>query len=185
MFASASITPVVIYILHLGPKPSIMASAALILVGNWIRFAGAHSGSGGLFGVVMFGQILLGLAQPFVLAAPTRYSDLWFTNRGRVAATALTSLANPLGAALGQLVVPLWVTQPSEVSSMLLYVSVIVSPPPSILNVNHGTHRNRGTPPVLRLRHPLLLHPRRPSNPGCSLGRDPQDVPSGLSQSPL
>ncbi len=48
----------------------------------------------------MFGQILTGLAQPFVLAAPTRYSDLWFTASGRVGATALASLANPFGGAV-------------------------------------------------------------------------------------
>jgi len=130
LFAFTFITPVVIYVLHLGPKPSIITAAALLLVGNWIRFAGSHSGSGGIFGVVMFGQILTGLAQPFVLAAPTRYSDIWFTNRGRVAATALTSLANPFGAALGQLIVPFWVNQPSDISRMVLYVSIIVSLPP-------------------------------------------------------
>ncbi|KAK3316268.1 major facilitator superfamily domain-containing protein [Apodospora peruviana] len=129
MFAFVFITPVVIYVLHLGPKPSIVTSAALVLVGNWIRYAGAHSKSenGGIFGVVMFGQILTGLAQPFVLAAPARFSDMWFTNRGRVAATALTTLANPFGAALGQLVVPFWVQGPSDVSSMVLYVSIISS----------------------------------------------------------
>ncbi|KAK4154970.1 major facilitator superfamily domain-containing protein [Chaetomidium leptoderma] len=127
LFAFTFITPVVIYVLHLGPKPSIVTAAALLLVGNWIRYAGSHSGSGGIFGVVMFGQILTGLAQPFVLAAPTRYSDLWFTNRGRVAATAVSSLANPLGAALGQLIVPFWVNQPSDISRMVLYVSIISS----------------------------------------------------------
>jgi hypothetical protein len=119
-------------VLHLGPKPSIVTAAALLLVGNWIRYAGCHSSSGGLFGVVMFGQILTGLAQPFVLAAPTRYSDLWFTNRGRVAATALSSLANPFGAALGQLIVPFWVNGPSDMSRMVLYVSIIVSRHPPL-----------------------------------------------------
>lgn len=118
--------------LHLGPKPSIVTSAALVLAGNWIRFAGSHSAdaAAGRFGVVMLGQILTGLAQPFVLAAPARYSDLWFTSRGRVAATALTSLANPFGAALGQLVVPFWVDAPGDVSRMVLYVSIIVSVQP-------------------------------------------------------
>jgi sugar phosphate permease len=71
----------------------------LLLAGNWIRYAGTRA-SGGMFGVVMFGQILTGLAQPFVLAAPTRYSDMWFTERGRVGATALASLANPFGGAV-------------------------------------------------------------------------------------
>ncbi|KAM7207494.1 major facilitator superfamily domain containing protein [Naviculisporaceae sp. PSN 640] len=127
MFAFVFITPVVIYVLHLGPKPSIITSAALLLVGNWIRYGGASSSDGGKFGVVMFGQILTGLAQPFVLAAPARFSDIWFTDRGRVGATALTTLANPFGAALGQLINPFWVSQPGDVSKMVLYVSIISS----------------------------------------------------------
>ena len=60
---------------------------------------GGEKGSGG-YGVTMFGQILLGLAQPFVLSAPTRLSDMWFKEEGRIAATALASLANPLGGAV-------------------------------------------------------------------------------------
>ncbi|XDG05762.1 hypothetical protein ABKA04_005377 [Annulohypoxylon sp. FPYF3050] len=127
MFAFCVIFPVAIYTLHWGPKPSIIASAVLILAGNWIRYAGSHSRDGGLYGVVMFGQILTGLAQPFVLSAPTRYSDMWFTNRGRVGATALASLANPFGAALGQLIVPFMVTEPGDVSNAVLYVSIISS----------------------------------------------------------
>lgn len=136
LFAFCFITPVVIYTLHFGPRPSIIVSAVLIFVGNWIRYAGTRSSlsadasTGGHFGVVMFGQILTGLAQPFVLAAPARYSDLWFTNRGRVAATALTTLANPFGAALGQLIVPFWVNRSNDIPNMVLYVTIIVSVPP-------------------------------------------------------
>lgn len=74
----------------------------------------------------MFGQILIGIAQPFVLAAPTRYSDLWFTERGRISATALASLANPFGGALGQLIDPFWATKPSEIPNMVLYTAIIV-----------------------------------------------------------
>jgi FLVCR family MFS transporter 7 len=75
----------------------------------------------------MVGQILLGLAQPFVLAAPTRYSDLWFSPRGRVAATALASLANPFGGALGQLIDPFIATKPSDIPNLTLYVAIISS----------------------------------------------------------
>jgi hypothetical protein len=48
----------------------------------------------------MTGQVLIGLAQPFVLAAPTRFSDQWFTDKGRTTATAIASLANPFGGAV-------------------------------------------------------------------------------------
>lgn len=125
LFAFVAMVPVVIYVLHFGPKPSFVTASVLTIVGSWIRYGGALA-SPHNFGVVMFGQILIGFAQPFVLAAPTRYSDLWFTNRGRVAATALTSLANPFGAAVGQLVIPFWVSKPSDIPNMVLYLAVIV-----------------------------------------------------------
>jgi hypothetical protein len=97
LFAFAATCPLTIYLLHRGPKPSIIAASILLLVGNWIRYAGTKTN---VFSVVMVGQILTGLAQPFVLAAPTRYSDMWFTEGGRIGATALASLANPFGAAV-------------------------------------------------------------------------------------
>jgi MFS family permease len=97
-----------------------------MIIGNWVRYAGSTKKSGGNIAPVMAGEIIIAFAQPFVLAAPTRYSDLWFTSRGRTAATALVSMANPLGAAVGQLVNPLWVQQPSDISQMVLYVSIIV-----------------------------------------------------------
>ncbi|KAJ2893873.1 major facilitator superfamily domain-containing protein [Zalerion maritima] len=122
------VCPLTIYVLHKGPKLSIMVSAGLILVGNWVRYGASTSREGSdLYGLVMFGQILTGLAQPFVLAAPTSYSDLWFTNTGRVAATALMSLANPFGAAVGQLVTPMLVDDTPDISNMVLYVAIISS----------------------------------------------------------
>ena len=105
LFAFVVATPAVIWILNRGgPKPAIVVASGLILAGNWIRYAGSRAreegaGRGG-YGMVMFGQILIGLAQPFVLSAPTRYSDLWFTEKGRISATAVASLANPLGGAV-------------------------------------------------------------------------------------
>ncbi|KAF2970953.1 hypothetical protein GQX73_g2616 [Xylaria multiplex] len=125
LFAFVVISPLTIYMLHWGPKQSILTAAVFCILGNVVRVAGSYSRSGGNYGVVMFGQILIGLAQPFVLSAPTRYSDLWFTDRGRVAATALPSLANPFGAAIGQLVVPFLATKPAEVSNAVIYVTVI------------------------------------------------------------
>lgn len=121
------IFPLTIWVLHRSLRLAFIIAAFLILIGNWIRYAGATSRDGGSFAYAMAGEIIIGFAQPFVLAAPTRYSDLWFTNRGRVAATAVMSLANPLGAALGQLINPFWVNEPGDVSNMVLYVSIIVS----------------------------------------------------------
>ncbi|KAG9188945.1 hypothetical protein G6011_05813 [Alternaria panax] len=120
LFAFAVSTPLTIYLLHRGPKPSIIAASILLLVGNWIRYAGTKTN---VFAVVMVGQILTGLAQPFVLAAPTRYSDMWFTESGRVGATALASLANPFGAALASLINPFL----GDVPTTVLIVSCIAT----------------------------------------------------------
>ncbi|TKA40956.1 hypothetical protein B0A54_07868 [Friedmanniomyces endolithicus] len=98
-FAFLPISPLVIYTLNKGgPKHSILVASALILIG---------------------------FAQPFVLAAPTRYSNLWFSDRGRVSATTLASLANPFGAALGQLIGPLWATSEAGIPDMVLYTSLL------------------------------------------------------------
>ncbi|KAJ5460259.1 MFS-type transporter [Penicillium daleae] len=125
LFAFCAASPFVIWVLNKGgPKPAIVTTAGLLLVGNWLRYAGTKA-NGGIFGLAMFGQIIIGLAQPFCLCAPTRYSDLWFSDKGRTSATALASLANPLGAAIGQLVDSEWATKPSDIPNMVLYISVI------------------------------------------------------------
>ena len=120
LFAFVVISPLVMYTLNKGgPKVAIVTASVLVLAGNWIRYAGTRA-TGGHFGVVMFGQIIIGFAQPFVLSAPTRYSNLWFSDNGRVSATAVASLANPLGAAIGQLVGPFWATDASSIPTMVL-----------------------------------------------------------------
>ena len=117
-------SPFTMYVLHRGgPKPAIVIASVFLLLGNWIRYGGTRANN---FGSVMLGQILAGFAQPFVLSAPTRYSDLWFNGNGRVAATAVMTLANPLGGALAQLVDPFWVNAPSDIPNMVLYISIIV-----------------------------------------------------------
>ncbi|KAI9659764.1 MAG: hypothetical protein M1831_003662 [Alyxoria varia] len=127
LFAFLVATPVTMYTLSRGgPKHAIVAASVLLLVGNWIRYGASRgSGPGSRYGVTMFGQILVGLAQPFVLCAPTSFSDMWFGERGRIVATAIASLANPFGGALGQLIDPLWATKPSDVPNMVLYVAII------------------------------------------------------------
>ena len=75
----------------------------------------------------MTGQIFIGLSQPFVLSTASRYSELWFSPNGRVSATALASLANPFGGALGELICPFLASKPAEIPYMTLYVAVISS----------------------------------------------------------
>ncbi|KAK2732352.1 hypothetical protein FQN57_002938 [Myotisia sp. PD_48] len=140
-----------------GPKPSIVTAAVLLLIGNWVRYGGTRA-NGGVFGVVMLGQILIGVSQPFVLTAPTRYSDIWFTSRGRTSATALASLANPFGGALGQLIGPLLATEPAKIPRMSTVACLpsffIPSQPPTLSGPASDINR-----PALRQR-PLDLFSR-------------------------
>ena len=127
LFAFVVASPATLYTLHSsGPRLAIITASILILLGNWIRYGGTRASTPS-FGLTMFGQILIGLAQPFVLTAPTRYSDLWFSPRGRVSATAIMSLANPFGGALGQLINPFLAVNPSDIPNMTLYIAVISS----------------------------------------------------------
>ncbi|KAK2762052.1 hypothetical protein FQN54_001058 [Arachnomyces sp. PD_36] len=125
LFAFSAVSPVVIWTLNKGgTKTAIIITATLILLGNWVRYAGTRA-NGGNFGVAMFGQILIGFAQPFCLCAPTRFSDQWFSDRGRTSATAFASLANPLGGALGQLIGPILATKADEIPNLVLYIAII------------------------------------------------------------
>jgi fucose permease len=118
-------TPPTFYTLHKhGPKVSIIVAAVLTLLGSWIKYGATRAGN---FAGLMVGQLIIGFAQPFVLSAPTSYSNLWFSPAGRTTATAVTSLANPFGAALGQLISPFWATKPSHIPNTLLYVAIISS----------------------------------------------------------
>ncbi|KAK9461662.1 major facilitator superfamily domain-containing protein [Lipomyces oligophaga] len=111
-----------------GVKASMLSAAIFLIVGNWIRVAGVRANDRkGSFGTLIFGQILIGLGQPFALNAPSFYSDMWFTSQFRVSANALASLSNPLGGAIGQLVSPAFVTKPEDIPDMVLWVSIIAT----------------------------------------------------------
>ncbi|KAI4089787.1 MAG: hypothetical protein LQ344_005152 [Seirophora lacunosa] len=127
LFAFVVASPFTVYALHRGgPRLALITSSLLILFGNWIRYAGTRA-SPPSFPAVMVGQILIGLAQPFVLSAPTHYSSLWFSPSGRVSATAIASLANPFGGALGQLINPFLASEPDDIHPMTLYIALISS----------------------------------------------------------
>lgn len=127
LFAFCVAAPVALYaIYHRGAKFAFNLASILVMTGSWIRYGGTRA-SPPSYGAVMVGQILIGLAQPIALSMPTTYSELWFSPRGRVAATAVASLANPLGGALGELINPMFLTAPDQIAQMTLYVSVIAT----------------------------------------------------------
>ncbi len=132
-----------------GVRMSLTIACIALMVGVWVRVIGARA-DGGNFRTVVFGQLLIGVAQPFGLNAPAYYSDLWFTSESRVAVTAIGSLSNPLGAALGQLINPLFVTSGADIPSMLLYVAIMLT----------------------ALAAPSLFTPAQPPTPPCPSAQD-------------
>ncbi|ORX39554.1 major facilitator superfamily domain-containing protein [Kockovaella imperatae] len=129
LFAFVAASPATLWTLNRGPKPAMLTASVLLIVGVWIRYGAARLGQrdSSAFGLLVFGQVIIGLAQPFVLIAPTRFSHLWFSEKGRITATAVASLANPLGGALAQLIGPLILTDPSKTPQLVLYVAIITS----------------------------------------------------------
>lgn len=99
--------PFTIWILNkAGPKWSLVISCIFVVTGNWIIYAGAATQN---FKVNIAGSVLHSVAMPFTLCAPTRYSRQWFGDSGRTLATAIPSLAYPLGAGIGALSGPFMV----------------------------------------------------------------------------
>ena len=185
-FAFVAAAPVSHYALRRGPKPAMTAASALLLLGSWIRYGATRASPKPSFAGTMVGQVLIGFAQPFVLAAPTRYSDLWFSARGRIAATAITTLANPFGAALAQLINPFLVdtNAPGTIAPLSLYVAIITTvasvptpfvpaaPPVPVSAATHSPH------PPLRTQLRLLAR-----NPTAALTLLPFAVYVGLFNS--
>ncbi|XP_033756588.1 solute carrier family 49 member A3-like isoform X1 [Pecten maximus] len=58
------------------------------------------------FAVLLVGQILAACAQPFVMFAPTKLAALWFPENQRATANMLTSMANPLGILVTNVLIP-------------------------------------------------------------------------------
>jgi hypothetical protein len=108
--------PFTIWILNkFGPKWSLVLSSVLVVIGSWVIYAGAATHS---FKVNIAGTIIHSLAMPFTLCAPTRYSRQWFGDSGRTLATAIPSLAYPLGAGFGALTGPYMVKPVGPLSEL-------------------------------------------------------------------
>ena len=92
-----------------GLRAAITAGSVLTCVGAAIRFGGVAIVSLGKapprtgFAVVLIGQSLAALGQPFFTNTPARLAGEWFGLKTRDIATAIGALFNPLGNAVGQI----------------------------------------------------------------------------------
>ena len=79
-----------------GAKTGILIGCVLTILAMWIKIF-INSG----FYIVLIGQTLAAIAQPFILNAPAKVSAAWYSEEGRAMATTIASAANPLGVAIG------------------------------------------------------------------------------------
>ncbi|XP_040578384.1 solute carrier family 49 member A3 [Lepeophtheirus salmonis] len=96
------------------------------------------------FYLALVGQILTGIACPFISCVPTKISQHWFGDNERTIATILLGMSNPLGIVLGQGLTPqiapspekiprmniLWFI-PAAIGSIITIIKVKKSYPPS------------------------------------------------------
>ncbi|KAF8739746.1 MFS general substrate transporter, partial [Rhizoctonia solani] len=129
--------------------PSCFIGTIVTLVGAWVRYAGTAPSLSpdGKFGLLLFGQILLGIGQPWFLIIGPKYSEVWFDLKGRTTATMLVSISNPIGTSFGQIVAPYC---PSVRVSILILAIMTTGLAPSVLLIYSAPP----TPPTFSGSHP-------------------------------
>eukprot|EP00742_Colponemidia_sp_Colp-10_P009500 GILJ01010361.1.p1 GENE.GILJ01010361.1~~GILJ01010361.1.p1 ORF type:complete len:434 (+),score=19.73 GILJ01010361.1:35-1336(+) len=110
------------WIFHHYPLAAIYTSCCLNVVGAWIRYI---AGSNYVWALV--GQTVVSMAQPLMLNAPPAVADSWFTPHERSFATAIATLSNYAGWAIGFIVPPLVVSTSDSFSTLILGESVFAS----------------------------------------------------------
>lgn len=121
-FVYVLVSPISYLIIRRSTRAALVTSALCLMVGSWLRYLGTRIIS---YPCLLMGTVLCGASQPFALNIPTHFSNRCFPANRRVTATALMSLANPLGQAFGTFIVPLLATDQDSVPSMTLYVAIL------------------------------------------------------------
>uniref|UniRef100_A0A8C8RI95 Solute carrier family 49 member 3 n=1 Tax=Pelusios castaneus TaxID=367368 RepID=A0A8C8RI95_9SAUR len=105
-----------------GLKSAVILSAWLNMVGSIIRAFSVISflSLGALNYTYLFiGQCLCALAQPLVIFSPTKLAALWFPDHQRATANMISSMSNPLGILIANLLSPSLVSEEKDIPLML------------------------------------------------------------------
>ncbi|KAF8608614.1 MFS general substrate transporter [Ceratobasidium sp. AG-I] len=111
-----------------GLRISCAIGSVCLLISAWVRYAGtAQSLSpGSKYALLLIGQVFTGFGQPWFQILGPKYSEVWFDLRGRTTATMIVSIANPIGAALSQLIAPAFSTVKDSVLVLAIVTTVAV-----------------------------------------------------------
>ncbi|XP_074850119.1 solute carrier family 49 member A3 [Carettochelys insculpta] len=105
-----------------GLKCAVILSAWLNMVGSVIRAFSIISflNLGSLtYAYLFIGQCLCALAQPLVFFCPTKLAALWFPDHQRATANMISSMSNPLGILIANLLSPALVSEKEDIPLML------------------------------------------------------------------
>ncbi|WAR21673.1 S49A3-like protein [Mya arenaria] len=94
--------------------------------------------------ILIIGQSLAAIAQPFIMFTPTKLAALWFPENRRATANMIGSMMNPLGNMLTFIIVPLIVEGPSDIPLALW----VVSAPAFFITIVTTLGVRRSSPPT-------------------------------------
>ncbi|KAK2848785.1 hypothetical protein Q5P01_008619 [Channa striata] len=106
----------------LGLKVTLILGSWLNMFGGLLRFLGTQWGHGDavLYVVVFLGQVLGAMAQPLIIFTPTKVAALWFPEHQRATANMITSMSNPLGILLANIISPMLTQTAAQIPNLLL-----------------------------------------------------------------
>ena len=94
---------------RLGLRPCMVIGTFLNFLGALLKLVCGFPSKD--YGVIMAAQVINAFAQLFVLSVPPTIASIWFRDTERYTATAIGTVANALGCAIGVLLPPIWVKE--------------------------------------------------------------------------
>ena len=91
-----------------GCRVGVTIGTVLTFVGMWVKCLVNQS-----LWVCIVGQMIAAIGQPFLTNAPAKVSAHWFSEKGRVIATTIATVSNPIGVAVG-FVIPAFFVNDSD-----------------------------------------------------------------------
>ncbi|CAF1548078.1 unnamed protein product [Didymodactylos carnosus] len=99
-----------------------MIIGSLMNLGTWFRLLSLISPTNG-YAWLVIGQIFPALSQPFFTSTCAMFSARWFSGNQRALATSITTMANPLGIAIGSLM-PTFIVIDAQYKQFLILLLV-------------------------------------------------------------
>ncbi|EFA79002.1 hypothetical protein PPL_08470 [Heterostelium album PN500] len=111
-----------------GIRPNILIASALVAIGGAVRSVP------GIFPLVIIGQSFNAIAGPFMMTVPTKISNVWFPPEERTFSTAISTVSNFSGSAIGFLLALFATTDThlkyllyaEAVSGALIFIAILI-----------------------------------------------------------